>query len=88
MRRKRIIAELDADTMDAPRSRVKVEPLLSKIVAGTPKKLRPSSRSKRVRWPALTAVIAITRNRILDFRAFSIEAEHVVQNIPVMLSQH
>lgn len=31
------IAKLDADTADAPRSRVEVGPLLSEIVAGTPK---------------------------------------------------
>ena len=36
-------------------------------------------------WPALTGVIAVSQSRILDFRAFSIETERVIRNIPITL---
>ena len=36
-------------------------------------------------WPALTGVVAVSQSRILDFRAFSIETEHVIRNIPILL---
>ena len=38
-------------------------------------------------WPALTGVIAVSQSRILDFRAFSIETERVIRNIPITLSK-
>ncbi len=38
-------------------------------------------------WPALTGVIAISQSRVLDFRAFSIETERVIRNIPVVLGR-
>lgn len=38
-------------------------------------------------WPALTGVIAVSQNRILDFRAFSIESERVIRNVPIILSK-
>ena len=38
-------------------------------------------------WPALTGVIAVLESRILDFRAFSIESERVIRNIPITLSK-
>lgn len=36
-------------------------------------------------WPALTGVIAVSQSRVLDFRAFSIETERVIRNIPIAL---
>jgi proteasome lid subunit RPN8/RPN11 len=38
-------------------------------------------------WPALTAVIAVSQSGILDFRAFSIDTERVIRNIPITLSK-
>jgi proteasome lid subunit RPN8/RPN11 len=38
-------------------------------------------------WPALTGVIAVSQNRVLDFRAFSIESERVIRNVSITLSK-
>jgi proteasome lid subunit RPN8/RPN11 len=38
-------------------------------------------------WPALTGVVAVSKDSVLDFRVFSIETELLVQNIPIRFGE-